>query len=311
MISFKRQSRRTVRSVRFVPEGVGEQTGARLESRALTAPAFWRQPVPLGDQQGTYSSAIGAVSPTPVWDYQYDMYNSVATASLTGHSVPAGLSSVSWTGYATANINDIAQTFAPDAPVGSAVISGNTAARWQYSWSGDENEYASIIGPEVKSQAGREYVIADDSSTPESTTFVGNASINLIGSTNSASLVTASVSFTHPNFGMSVRGNGEDGFKQATISGATITVPSSGSFTYLGSSISYSVTSTTFLATISAPLNALPTVSRGTLLDPNVVRGIYTSVGTNATISNIAVTPGSDNGELLLTTHYDAYFEDV
>lgn len=188
MLSFKSRRRGAVQSKRFVPEGVNEQAGARLESRALTAPAFWRQPVPVGSHLGASATVAGRLGTVPYLDDNSDMYNTEAALSLTLDTPPPDLpASVTFSGYATANINDIAQTFAPDAPVGSDTISGNTTARWELSRSGDTHSLWPIGNPLVESAAGRDYVLADDSSTPAATTFVANASINLIGNTNAVS----------------------------------------------------------------------------------------------------------------------------
>jgi len=308
MMILKRRSEGRVRRTRFVPASVSGFDEVRLESRALTAPAFWRQPGSwAGDvffsTDWTMANAGGSFSqPTDITRSETEF--SSEASSVSSNVSPTGFTTLTITGLSTSDAEDVSQTFAPLAPVGVVGISVNTANTISVISTGAGEPV--FNGFSTSSSVQRNYVLADDSSTPSATSIVQHASVAYVFGATSVTSMGGGAGGGSGTVRLNINASGGNaGITQAVINNNSVAVPSSGTFVDAdGNSITYSASASGVEAFSTTALGALGTVGRDGI--GNVV-GVPWNVVTFSQLST-AVGAIVDNGTSTVVTHYDAHF---
>jgi hypothetical protein len=304
MMSLKRGRVRRVRSVRFVPTCLGGLDAAPLEARALTAPAFWRQPGSYtGDPDSSLdwvqAEAYGAASQPTDNTYGFGD-NSTSASSVSTIMSNSGATTLTMSGLSTADAEDFDQTSPPFDPVGTYTVSLNTTNSITVTSSGAGEAVFNYFVADSNTQ--RFYVLADDTAAGPAT-IVEHASISYAAGAASVVEMGAGVG---SDFGLNIGASGDNtGITSATINGSSVPVPSSGSFTDgNGNAFSYTVSSAGMEAFSAISLGTLPTVSRDMFGN---IQGVSWPVESGSELRT-AIGLIVDNGISSVTTHYDAHF---
>lgn len=290
---------RKARNRRFVPESPAGQSTARLEGRALAAPAFYRYP--YGDYReandNTWSTGPGGIN--------VGEFSSSADLHLVINPTN------SYTGEVSTFITDVGDPAPPNSPVGAETISMGAAA--DLNWTGD---MVTTNGDEAQFGGARNYQIAHNGSgSGTGWSVFETLQVNYSGPT-SAELIRSMTIGVQLNFntpGMTVTlqgggGNNNYGFTGFNIDGLAGTAGQGGSFTTAGGTqVTYATSGASAFFTARTPLGAIPGATT------NPVGGIGWGVNFNGHMGFSAkfLVPGTTTMKQNFSMSYGAAFSNV
>jgi hypothetical protein len=322
MLSAKERSRRAYRGRKFVPSSPDGLPGARLEARALTAPAIWRRPLadPLsandrcravwGTGSGSGVMSAGGAGWTTTHFENWQSWDPMAPPVL------ISVTDVKLTSMAGAEAVDLPNTEAPDEPIGNTAVSFNTFTSMQ----------AEVTGPDwfvqnsldAQAQVVREYLLAEDFLGPSGpATLQETFSVDFIQPTNNGNGLWVNVELVgYINSGnwnvtynslqgggntistVAINGNALIAPPPGTVSTGTINLPG-------GQAFAYAWSATDLVVTVTTPVGNLPLAVR----NPNgTVTGNAWRVDMGNSILVAAESRGGGNSFTNVGAQYDAYF---
>jgi len=307
MIPFTRRTAGNRRPRKFVLEWAATEAGGRLESRALTAPAFFARPSTIREVRATIEGSHLART-TNIAEFSVDN-----GATMTAFSM--GAPNVTMVGEVTSTWVDNANPPPPAAPVGANAISGSTTSQIGGIYPGYTPGL--LVNMITTAESERSYRLADSAPIPDSpVTLVESYTVDYLpssGPTFLSNVDTTLITSSAPG-GIGVIGN-NTGITNVIINGGlpilidafgdsgVVATPTS-IITWAADPLSLSVTITTQFP------NGLP--STNGINPPVGLDWDVTQLNTHElwTIGNGG--NGNPNGATGMTTlspHYDASFE--
>jgi|GEM_PF-1545219 len=299
----------------FVSQWTGAETGGRLESRALTAPAFFMlSPGTPGRRYDVTASIGGDGQLLPLSTNQ-------GTTSIenSGEGVQNqfGMPNIVIGGLVTSDWEDVDNAGGPGStPVGALVISGNVASELHGNHVGFVPGIPATLG--TTGASNRTYVLADTSATPAApVTLVERFHVDYTASAGPTFTSALAATLATATAGVITVTGGANGITNVLIGGTNYAVGTVGAVNgatlpgALPSVITFSSASTAADFTITTVFpNGLPTVTA-----TNPVGGIAFNVWTNVAHGLVDTgngppgqNPQGQTGLTTATTHYDARF---
>lgn len=278
------------RGRKFVPAALDDRH-ARLEARALTAPAIWRKPPPFDQNDGVTATAAGTNAPnsnSQGVNSANASVNSVLTAVPPWPFLPTV--TVTQVGTSGASVVDLANPGPPN-PVGTYGVSIN-GSHQHFQTVSANSPMGVPNGSTITTTTGgsRDYLLADDGKSPSGgpTNLVETYSYTFAGPASGAVMIMSSARFKTPAFTVAV--TGPSGFFVTPSSGSTVTY-----------STSTSAGLSTLNLTAVTPFSALP------LQTPNGLSGAPWPVTFGSSLQT-TVTGYVQQDQQTLTYHYDNHF---
>lgn len=305
----------------FESQWTGSETGGRLESRALTAPAFFmRSP---GDPARRYEVTAQIGGGTQLLPQSIQTGTTSASNAGQGEQDQFGMPNIVISGLITSDWEDVDNAGGPGTtPVGSEAISGNVSSQLTGNHVGFVPGIPATLG--TRGTSSRTYFLADTAPTPVAPiTLIETYSVFYAAASGPTFTSTLMATLNTPTAGAITAMGGATGITGVVVGGGfPHAVGTSGIVTgatlpgALPSTIAYNSSATSVNITITTIFpSGVPSTFATTPPNQNPTNGVVFNVANDVihTLTDTGNGPPGQNPHgatamSTVTTHYDAHF---